>query len=268
MSGRHVSASELLRLGETLSTRELRVLELLAALSVMSGQQLRRTCFAGEGAGRRDGQVARRVLLRLTRRGLLVRLKRRIGGVKGGSDGFTYRLGSVGQRLVDAWSGESSRRRRSHEPGERFLQHRLAVSEQYVRLHEAAATGQLMLGRFEGEPACWRRFTAPLRGVVTLKPDALVCVGAREWELWWFVEVDLGTVSQATRARQAAAYRGYWRTRGPGELMPRVLWITADAAGAQRAEAAIQPSAEPVGLFVVTRSAQLLDSVIDRGGRS
>ncbi len=268
MRRRHNSASELLTLGETLPVRERRVLELLSALSVMSGHQLRRACFAGERAGRRDGQVARRVLLRLARRGLVLRLERRIGGVKAGSDGFAYRLGPGGQRLVDLWAGrDESRRRRVHEPGERFLRHRLAVSDVYVRLHEANVAGQLVVNRFEGEPACWRRFSAPLRGLMTLKPDALVCVGVGEWELWWFVEIDLGTVSQATRAGQAAAYRDFWRSRAPGELMPRVLWLTTDTAGAERAEAAIRPSTEPMGLFVVAPSAQLLDAVVDRGAK-
>lgn len=257
----HVTAAELALIDEGLSARERQVLSLLSGLMLMSGSQLRRTCFPNEKNGRSDGQVVRRVLLRLVRRGLLVRLERRIGGVKAGSDGFTYRLGPLGQRLAGRWAGtDVVRGRRTVEPGERFVAHRLAVSELYVRLHEAAASGGLTVVRFEGEPACWRAFTAPLGGALTLKPDAFTQLAAGEWDLWWFVEIDRGTVSQATRARQAAAYRAYWRA-GATQVMPRVLWIAKDATTADRATAVVRPDVEPVGLFVVTTEERVLDVV-------
>ena len=37
---------------------------------------------------------------------------------------------------------------------------------------------------------------APLRGAVTLKPDAFARVAVGEFELWWFIEIDLGTFGQ------------------------------------------------------------------------
>ena len=269
--GRYVTAAELVRLDEQLSRRERQIVRLLSVLSLMSGNQLRRVCFADEKKGRSDPQVARRVLLRLTRRGVLVRLTRRVGGVKRGSDGFTYRLGPVGQRLACLWAGQGLSRGRSPvEPGERFAAHRLALSELYVRLHEAAERGQLALLEFAAEPACWRAFNAPFRGAVTLKPDAFarIAVGAdEEFELWWFIEIDRGTVSQATRARQAAAYRTYWRS-GAHEVMPRVLWVTKDADTSERATAAVEPDLEPKGLFVVTADAQALDAVVTAEVRS
>jgi hypothetical protein len=187
-------------------------------------------------------------------------LERRIGGVKAGSDGFAYRLAPAGQRLAAAASGRDlPRGRRAPEPGERFVRHRLAVGELYVHLHEAAAAGTLTLLDFQAEPACWRSFTAPLRGKTVLKPDAFLRLAAGDYELWWFVEIDLGTVSQATRARQADAYRSYYRSGAAGAVMPRVLWVTKNAATASRAAAAVQPDMEPAGLFVIGTNGRLLE---------
>jgi Replication-relaxation len=257
-----VRVRDLAMIDRQLAARERKVVKLLASLTLMSGSQLRRTCFNDEKHGRSDPQIARRVLLKLTKRGVLIRLERRIGGVKSGSEGFTYRLGPVGQRLAGLWAGEGALRgRRSVEPGERFVAHRLAVSELYVRLHEAAAKGALTVVRFEGEPACWRTFTMPLHGAMTLKPDAFVQIAVGEWDLWWFVEVDRGTVSQATRARQAAAYRAYWRS-GAAKVMPRVLWVAKDTAVAERAVMAVRPDSEPLGLFVIATEEGLLDVIV------
>jgi Replication-relaxation len=150
------------------------------------------------------------------------------------------------------------------------LAHRLAVSELYVRLRGTAEKGQLALLEFAAEPACWRAFIAPLRGATTLKPDAFLRIAVdvgEELELWWFVEIDRGTVSQATRARQAAAYRAYWRS-GAAEVMPRVLWVATDAVTAEQATAAAQPDLEPKGLFVVTTEEQALDALVTAKVRS
>jgi hypothetical protein len=262
---RYLTPTELSRLDERLSERDRQIIFLLSDLTLVSGAQVRRVCFADEGNRRSDGQLARRALLRLTRHGLLTRLERRIGGVKSGSDGFTYRLAPAGARLVSLWAGgELARGRRLPEPGVRFLAHRLAVSDLYVRLHEAQARGELESLQFQAEPACWRAYTAPLQGTVTLKPDAFARVGVGEYELWWFIEVDLGSVSQATRASQAAAYRAYWRSGSSGEVMPRVLWLTPSTQIAARAAAAIRLEVEPAGLFFIAASEQAVVALAGR----
>ena len=123
----YLTPAELLRLDERLSARDRPIIRLLSNLVLMSGAQLRRVFFKDENVSRSSGQLARRTLLRLTRHGLLLRLERRIGGVRGGSEGFTYRLAPAGQRLVAMWSGsELARGRRAPEPGERFLAQGLA----------------------------------------------------------------------------------------------------------------------------------------------
>ncbi len=263
--GGYLTAAQLLCIDERLSDRDRRIIQQLSQLTLMSGAQVRRVFFPDESTARSSGQLARRTLLRLTRQGLLVRLARRIGGVKSGSDGFAYRLAPAGQRLVHVWAGgELARGRRAPEPGERFLAHRLAVSDLYVQLHEAQRAQELELLEFETEPACWRRYNAPLRGAVTLKPDAFARVGVGELVLWWFVEIDLGTVSQATRASQADAYRAYWRASGADGVMPRVLWLTPSTAVAERAATAIRPHMQPNGLFHLTTSSQAVTAISGR----
>ncbi len=264
MSGQgYLTESQLFDLDRRLSDRDRRITQLVGTLSIVSGSQLRRVFFAGVGGGRHDAQLARRALLRLTGHGLLERLERRIGGMKAGSDGFCYRLAPAGQRLIDFWSGEGlARGRRLPEPSPRFTAHRLAVSEVYVQAHEAATAGRLELLSFEAEPACWRQYIGPTLGALTLKPDALARVGVDEWELAWFIEVDLGTVGQATRTSQAAAYRSYWRSGAAGEVMPRVLWLGSDERTVKRATIAINPEREPKGLFVIATSDQTIDGLL------
>jgi len=244
------------RLDLQLGERDRVITRLVVQLNVMSGAQLRRVAFASDGHRRDDAQTARRVLLRLTKLGVLARLERRIGGIKRGSEGFVYRLGPAGQRLADLWSDNpSSRTRHRPEPGARFISHRLAVSELCVRLIEASrAPGEnaLELLDFQVEPDSWRPFVGPHGTRTLLKPDAFVRLAIGDRELWWFVEADLGSVSQRTRSDQAAAYRAYWRSGAAGDVMPRVLWGTTDATIGERAKAALRLDQAPAGLFVVT----------------
>jgi hypothetical protein len=252
---RYVNSQVLRDVERQLGQRDRLVARLVSRLSLMSGGQLRQLCFEENANGRSDGQVARRALLRLTRLGVLARLDRRIGGIKGGSDGFVYRLGPVGQRLDRCWSDQPEDRGRVRpEPGARFVDHRLSVSELYVQLATAARQGQVAqpeLLEFQAEPDCWRTFIGPTQMPTMLKPDAFVRLGVGAQELWWFVEIDLGTVSQRARAAQAEVYRAYWRSGASGELMPRVLWLGNDQRTVERARIAIGPAGEPVGLFVV-----------------
>jgi hypothetical protein len=132
--------------------------------------------------------------------------------------------------------------------------HRLAVSELYIRLVEAGrdvTENAPEILDFQAEPDSWRSFIGPSQVRMMLKPDAFMRLGVGEQELWWFVEVDRGTVSSSTRATQAAAYRAYWRSGAAGAVMPRVLWLGANETIAERARSAIRTDDEPAGLFVV-----------------
>jgi hypothetical protein len=257
---------------ETTSERDRRVVELVSMLSVVTGAQIRRVLFEKSGTGRTDDQRARRALLRLTRLGVLVRLERRIGGKKSGSDGFCYRLGPEGQRLERWWQdGVDGPGRARPEPGERFTSHRLAVSEVYVRFVEASRDARhdgLAVLVFEAEPDAWRTFDDAAAIRRTLKPDAFLRLGVGEFEQWWFCEIDLGTVSRKAREQQASAYRAYWRSGAAGEVMPRVLWLTPNELVAERVRAAVRPSGEPNGLFVVASLADPISPALGSAGGS
>ena len=247
----------LIKLEQKLSEIDRRVLETIHRLTLVSGAQIRRLHFNLSGNEANDSHQARRGLLRLTQLGLLDRLERRIGGIASGSEGFCYRLAADGQRLVHWWRrGDATPERLRPEPGERFVHHRLSVSELYVLFVEACRAGRnrnLEVIEFEAEPDSWRPYDSDLSGRRhVLKPDAFLKLGVGEFEHWWFCEMDLGSVSRRARESQAAAYRHYWRSGAAGPVMPRVLWVAPNELVEEKARVAIKPSAEPHGLFVVT----------------
>jgi protein involved in plasmid replication-relaxation len=265
MRGGEKKADRLVRLDEALSELDREIIGLVDRLALLTGSQIRRLYFDDSELGRTGDHRARRALLGLTKLGVLTRLERRIGGKKFGSEGFCYRLAADGQRLIAWWrDGAADLARLRPEPGARFVRHRLAVSEVYALFIEA---GRHTHGRqvevldFEAEPASWREFDGSFGGRMRqLKPDAFLKLGVGEFEHWWFCELDLGTVSRRARESQAAVYRAYWRSGAAGDVMPRVLWITPNELVGDRVRAAIQPSGEPHGLFVITSLANAVDA--------
>ena len=206
-----------------LSDRDQTILRLVAEVGVVSATQLQRLAFPPlEGSELSAARRSRRVLARLTDQGLLQRLERRIGGVRAGSAGYLYRLGGQGRRVLG-----QARRDRRWEPGQRFVDHCLAVAELHVQLVEAHRDGRLAAVTITHEPANWRRFQSRL-GVETLAPDLVVeCTTTDGWELRWFVEVDRDTEHLPTIVRKAEAYERYWRSGREAtvhEVFPRVLW--------------------------------------------
>jgi hypothetical protein len=143
---RGVTPGELLRLAGSLSASEREAVETVASLRLMTHAQLAALLGSSEPASSSASAARslRRVLTRLTALGLLARLQRRIGGRRAGSGGYVYYLGPAGQRLVAYWQGRGLTRGRFRpEPGGRYVRHRLAVSELYVRLRLAARAGTL-----------------------------------------------------------------------------------------------------------------------------
>lgn len=216
-----------------LSDRDQKILSVVAEVGVVSATQLQRLAFPPLwGSELSAARRSRRVLARLTDQGLLQRLDRRIGGVRAGSAGYLYRLGGQGRRLLG-----QSRRDRRWEPGQRFVDHCLAVAELHVQLVEAQRDGRLAAVAITHEPDSWRRFQS-VGGVETLAPDLLVeCTTIDGWELRWFVEVDRDTEHLPTIVRKAELYERYWRSGREAaihEVFPRVLWSvpTVDRAAA------------------------------------
>lgn len=229
-----LSSAQLVALAMSMPDRERGIIETIGRLRLVSGGQLERLFFVASSQPQTRAGLRRRVLGRLLARGVLFQLARPIGGVRAGSAGAVYGLGSAGKRLVAYWQGEGLRRVRTpHEPEVAFVRHTLAIGEHYVRLVEAQRTDQLELLEFLGEPDCWRRFVGPGGRIVVLKPDAFVRLGVGDFEERSFLEVDLGTVGRGALRRKCSSYIDYYRCgREQAEtgVFPRVAWITTNQA--------------------------------------
>jgi hypothetical protein len=254
---------------ERLSQRDWEVLRLVARFRVMSGAQLARLLWPHGELGTR-ARLARRGLARLAALEVLERLPRRVGGVRAGSEGLVFALGRGGQRLLAREQRSGRRVRRAYAPGARYLAHALGVCELYVALIEAQRGGLTELLAFDPEPACWRRYPGPYGAGFVAKPDAYVRLGVGEYELSWFVEVDMATEAQTTLAHKARRYVDLYRagveqsTRG---VFPRVAWIAPDTARVEVIRAALGRLPNHHELFVVT-SASEAASVLGTEGSS
>ena len=236
------------------------VIRQVAELRLMSARQIQAIHFAAsehenEQAATRARQ---RVLERLKRERLLIRLERRIGGIRAGSAGFVLALGPIGQRVL-ATPGP---RRRSHEPTLRFVDHTLAVSQLVVDLSVASRKGWLDIIDCQAEPRCWRQFSG-MGGRRLLRPDAFLALGSGEYELRWFVEVDRASESLPVIVRKCRLYADYYQSgkeqAGGGGVFPRVCWVVPNELRADQLRRAIARDRNlPERLFVVTTSERAL----------
>jgi hypothetical protein len=261
-----------IRLRERLSERELAVLASLGNLRLLTGEQIARLHVPGPHAVT-QGRKARAMMARLVELEAVVRLRRRVGGVRAGSAGFTYALSGHGQAVLDLTQPGSRRHRRVVETKPAFANHRLAVSGLYVELVERCRDGHADLVTFVAEPACWRRFPGPAGAAVTLKADAFCELGVGAYETSSFIEVDLDTEHLPTIARKLEIYVAYWRSgteqRASG-VFPRVWWLAPAVARCDDISAQIRRlPAEAQTLFAVGllhEAANLLTQPITEGG--
>jgi hypothetical protein len=227
-----VSVSRLVALADGMPLRDRQIVETVARLTLVSGGQLINLFFSDISNACTRSRRARRVLGRLVEQRVLDRLERRHGGAGGGSSAWVYALGPAGRRMVAYWAGDGLPRSRSaYEPSSMWTAHTLAVSDLYVRLREAERAARVELLAFDGEPACWRRYTR-LGGVAgVLKPDAYIRIGVGEFEDSFFAEIDMGTERRGQLSRQHLAYREYFRAgveQTKTGVFPSVLWIVPD----------------------------------------
>lgn len=264
MSGGRLGRRGLTQLRAQLSERDLAVAGRVAQLKLMSGRQIERLHFTVEhhATALTAARTCRRVLERLVSDRLLVRLDRRVGGVRAGSASFVYGLGPVGQRVL----GLDGPRRRFREPTATFVAHTLAISERVVTLTLADRRGDFELLELEAEPACWR----PL-GAQQLRPDLFVSLGAEEYEYRYFIEIDLGTESLPRLIAKCQTYDAYYRTGAEQRrhgVYPRVLWIMHDEHRTAKLRDLIERSRSLTPeLFVVTTDESAFDVLTDRGIR-
>jgi hypothetical protein len=260
------------RLAERLGPRDLAVLDSLRELRLMTGEQLGRLHVPGPHPVT-QGRKTRAMMQRLSELGAVVRLRRRVGGVRAGSAGHVYGLSGLGQAVIDLSQQVSRRHRRVVETKPAFANHTLAVSGLYVDLVQHCQAGQAELLAWAAEPACWRRFPGAAGQTITLKPDAYIRLGLGEYELTAFVEVDLDSESLPTIARKLSVYIAYWHSgieQHRWGVFPRIWWFAPTLARCEAIARTIQRlPAEAHALFAVgllSEAAQLLTQHPAEGG--
>lgn len=268
MSGPTLGRRGLERLKSELSGRDYAIIGQVADLRLMSARQIAAIHFAAADheSANSAARCCRRVLERLVRDRLLIRLERRIGGVRAGSASYVYAIGPVGQRVL----GRNEPRARFREPSTTFALHTLAIAQLITDINHESRAGRLDLLQMQPEPACWRSSTAGLGVPVVLRPDLFTAVGVGDFEHRWFIEMDLGTEHLPTLLRKCHAYETYYRSgteQAAHEVFPKVLWIMHTHDRAERLAAAIERDARLTAeLFTVTTT-ELAMSELTGGAR-
>jgi Replication-relaxation len=253
VSAARLSRADTRDLRQRLSDRDLAILAQVGELRLMSGRQIEALHFPPQlhATPETGARHCRRVLARLVRDRLLVRLNRRVGGMRAGSQTFIYGLGAVGHRLLQ----DDGSRLRVYEPGRAFIDHQLAVSQLVVDLTLAAREEQLEIAEVQGEPACWR--TLPSIGRAILRPDLFLAVDVGELEYRWFVEVDRGTHHGPSILRKAQLYESYYRSgieQAEHDVFPRAVWIAPESGRAELLDGSLSGGGFTSGLMVITTS--------------
>jgi len=240
MSGR-VGKRDLDIIRDELSGRDRAIVRQVADLRLMTATQIERIHFGSEihASASAAARASRRVLERLTRASLLVRLERRIGGIRAGSASFIYALGPVGHRLLNE---TASARPRLREPSATFADHTLAIAQLVVDLTLAARRGDHDLIGLQTEPWCWRRYAAGLGTEAILRPDLFVSLGIGDFEARWFCEIDRGTEHIPTLIKKCKAYDAYYRSgveQSTHGVFPRVAWLMSSTKRSVQLQSAI-----------------------------
>jgi hypothetical protein len=239
------------------------VLDQVRDLRLMSGAQVQAVHFPALDHATFDaaGRACRRVLRRLVRDQLLLRLDRRIGGIRGGSAGYIYAASPLGHRLLDG----DGPRRRFKEPSATFVGHTLAVAQVVVDVIDRHRTKELEILRLEAEPRCWRSYTST-SGHQIVRPDLFVALGVGEYEHHWFVEIDLGTETMLRRVAKCQQYEAYYRSgneQATHDLFPKVLWCMPNQALADDLRQRINRTKSLTSaIFEVTTRSEVLVALI------
>jgi Replication-relaxation len=250
-----------------LSARDVAITRSVADFRYLTTKQIETLHFHTHASQMTGARKARTALDRLTGHRVLVRLERRVGGIRAGSSSYIYGLGPVGCRLVAV----DGNRVRPKEPSPAFLTHTLAVAQLAIDLEtrmrsEAPGTPKLEIVT---EPQCWQTFASGIYSARdVLKPDLSVVTGDGEYEYRWFVEIDLGTESGTAIKKKAEVYLAYLRTgieQKTHGIFRRVLFVTPEAKRAAFLERVFADMKQiPDGLFIVTQTPNAL--TILKGG--
>lgn len=261
-----LSRLELLALQERLSERDRSILEHVGQLRLLRARQIQSLLFPDDqhASAATAARCCRRVLERLTRDRLLVRLERRVGGVRAGSASFIYAISPIGDRLIHP----TGTRRRLREPSLRFVDHTLAVADLLVAITVHARAGVWELAQWQSEPSSWREVVT-LGGTIILRPDLFLVLAVGEYELRWFIELDQATEHLPAITRKCRLYNTFYRSgteQREHRVFPRTLWLapTEQRASWLRKTIAADPRLA-AGLFEVATQDQALTALAEVG---
>jgi hypothetical protein len=257
----YLTASRLAALSAGLSERDWQLLGFVAELRLITSRQLMRRFWAAREVDPAAARTGRSVLRRLTALRVLTRLPRRIGGVRAGSDGFVYGVGPAGVKLLRS---RGFVLRRTYLPGDRHLDHTLAIAEVVVTLYEAHGAGTLEVIEVQTEPRCHRSFLVGLGSTLTLKPDLFVRIGLGAYEDRYFVEIDRSTEAGNTITAKAERYYAHYRSgsdQSADGVYPAVLWVVLDAARQRQLEELLRLAPGPDRMHSVCSQDALVDQL-------
>lgn len=270
MSTQRVGRRQLESIRESLTDRDMEIVETVAIHRFLTTRQICRFHFTDKATKTAALRAANRSLVKLKDLRILVSLDRRIGGVRAGSGSFVWGLGQIGARLLheNKRAEEAPVRYREHEPSTTFLKHTLAVAEVALRLAEAAHADRFNIIDIQHEPACWRAYNGSGGGTLRIKPDLAVVSATEDFEDHWFFEVDLATEPPSRVVRTCLSYQEYQRSgieqRRLG-LFPAVVWIVPTARRKESIETRLGESqAIDVRLFRVITLDEL-ETLMQRG---
>lgn len=270
---RHVTTSVVNDIADRISARDMAVLLSIEQHQFLATRHIEALHFTDIATSARS-RVTRRNLARLRDLRVIAALDRKLGGARAGSEGLTYFVDVVGDRILHERPGQ--RARQTHEPSARFLKHRLAIADAHITLIQADRNRQIELVESAVEPTAWRVFTGIGAARRVLKPD-LYAETATEDDFVhaWFIEVDLGTESIPTLLAKCREYEAYRQTgieQDRHGSFPIVIWSLThrDPAKAERRLQALTDAIAidrnlPNALFRIVRPEGLL-SLIRTGG--
>ena len=255
------SAYKIYELRRHLTPRDLDVVRSLETYRLLTTGQIQRLHFTEHVSSSSAARTAVRVLGRIEGHGLIVRLRRRIGGFDKGSAANVWQLAALGERLLRALDGDPNRRR-FIEPSEPFTEHTVAVAELAVRIIEESRRGRFEALALETEPECWRSWVGAAGAEQWIKPDLFVVTASADYEAHAFVEIDRDTEHLPAIIRKCLTYQRYWSTgieQARADLFPAVVWVVPTKLRGDRIRAAICDEASLTSeLFHVVTSDEAL----------
>jgi hypothetical protein len=195
-----------------LSPRDRSIVQLVARFKQAASSHIQELLFNDVASH----TSANRALVRLTERGYLARIEKRlVGGSRGGSGQYVYQLGRRGFYLY--FDGRFS-------PWRTVNYHALGIVETYIVLRRLERAGVLYIVGMSTEPDSWVRV-----GGNELKPDLYVEVeraGGVRRRVWF--EIDMGSEGQSQLRTKLLRY---WQAYDESnwDVYPGTIWVAVDA---------------------------------------